>query len=214
MSTPDIRLLGIVGPPVVPLNRIVEAACDAERGGVTAIQLRAKSTPAGELLRLAEVLVGTLAVPVYVNDRADVAWLGSACGVHVGADDLPPRHIRAFAPRPFQIGVSVGTPDEAERAQRDAVDYWSVGPVYATHTKPDAGQPIGIGGFRALAARAPMGMPVIAIGGIDATNAAEVLRAGAAGIAVSSAIFGAGDVEKAVRVLRQVVDSEQKQVSG
>lgn len=91
---------------MVPLNRIVEAARDAERGGVTAIQLRAKSTPAGDLLRLAEELVAALAVPVYINDRADVAWLAHARGVHVGADDVPPEHIRAFATRPFQIGVS------------------------------------------------------------------------------------------------------------
>lgn len=198
----------------MPRERIVEAAEAAVQGGVTAIQLRVKDAPAGALLRLVEPLVHALAVPVYVNDRADVAWLGGARGVHVGAEDLPPGRIRRFAPRPFRIGVSVGTAAEADQVQGADVDYWSVGSVFATATKPDAGAPIGVAGFRALAARAPLRMPVMAIGGIDATNAAAVLQAGAVGVAVSSAIFAAPDVTAAAWALRGVVDSEQKQGSG
>lgn len=170
------------------------------------MQLRWKDAPAGELLLLAEALVTALTVPAYVNDRADVAWLAGAAGVHVGADDVPPSRIRTFAPRPFRIGVSAGTAAEADAVRGADVDYWSIGAVFATGTKPDAGAPIGVAGFRALAARAPAGMPVIAIGGVDMTNAARVLAAGAAGVAVSSAIFSAPDVAAAARALRDVVD--------
>ena len=206
MVTDEIRLLAIAGPPVVDISRLVESCRQAAAGGVTAVQLRYKDAPAPVLLQLTETLLDALPVPVYVNDRADVAWLAGAAGVHVGADDLAPVAIRSFAPPPFRIGISVGSTEEASHARSQEVDYWSVGSISATGTKLDAGVPVGTAGFRSLAALAPAGMPVIAIGGIDATTAGDVLLAGAAGIAVSSAIFGAGNIGKAARALRHVVD--------
>lgn len=205
MSGVEVRLLAIVGPPVVPLDRVVEQARAAEAGGVTAVQLRAKHAPAGTLLALTRGLIAALSVPVYVNDRADVAVAAGARGVHLGADDIAPSDVRRWAPGELQIGVSAGTPGEAARARLAKVDYWSVGAVYATETKPDAGTPIGVDGFRALAAQAPPGVPVIAIGGIRLDNAAELLAAGAAGIALSSAIFAAPDVTLAARAFRRLI---------
>ncbi len=203
----DVRLLAIVDPEVLGAHDPVRAARAAESGGATAIQLRVKWPGAGPLLALARRLRSQLTVPFYLNDRADVAWAAGADGVHVGAADLPAAALRAVAPRPFRIGVSVGTPAEAEAARRSDPDYWSVGSVFATATKPDAGAPIGIAGFRALAALAPAGMPVIGIGGMTAERAGDLIRAGARGVAVISAIFAAADIERAARALRDAVDA-------
>lgn len=206
--TRDVRLLAIAGPPGLRESRLLDACRAAAAGGVTAVQLRLKSTPASTIYRLTEALLAALEIPVYVNDRSDVAVASGAHGVHLGADDVPPAAVRRFAPRPFRIGVSVGSEAEAASLQAAEVDYWSVGSVFATATKPDAGSPIGIEGFQRLAALAPDGMPVIAIGGIRVANAGEILRAGAQGIAVSQAIFAAPDVEAAARALRNVVEQD------
>ncbi len=206
MPLADVRLLAIAGPPVLPPARLVDACRRAAAGGVTAIQLRWKQAPAGELVHLTEALLRAVPVPVYVNDRADVALAAGAHGVHLGADDAAPDAVRRLAPRPFRIGVSVGSPAEAEAVRAADVDYWSVGAVYATTTKPDAGPPIGTAGFRALAALAPSGLPVIAIGGVSAASAAEMVAAGAHGIAVSAAVFAAADIQAAAQALRRAVD--------
>lgn len=204
--TVDLRLLAIVDPDVLRGVDPVLAARAAEVGGATAVQLRLKRGGAGAMLAVARRLRAELTVPLYVNDRADVAWAARAQGVHVGADDLPAEALRPVAPRGFRIGVSVGTPAEAEAARRARADYWSIGSVYATPSKPDAGAPIGVAGFRALAALAPARMPVIGIGGITAGNAGDLVRAGAHGVAVISAIFAAPDIERAARAIRQAVD--------
>jgi thiamine-phosphate pyrophosphorylase len=210
LSAPELRLLGIVGPPIVVPTDVVDAAraAVADGAGVTAIQLRAKALPTLELLRLAEALVTSLPVPVYVNDRADVAVAAGAHGVHVGAEDLQPSAIRAWeaTAATLRIGVSVGDGAEARAASLEPSDYWSIGAVFATGTKADAGRPIGPAGFCALAALAPPGVPAIAIGGITAANARGIIAAGASGVAVSAGIFAAGDVTAAARELRAMLD--------
>ncbi len=207
MSLPEVRLVAIAGPPAVEGSALVDACRAAARGGATAVQVRMKDAPAAELLRVTEAVCAAVSIPVYVNDRADVALAARAHGVHLGPDDVPPDEIRTLAPSPFRIGISVGSPTEADAALQADVDYWSIGPIFATATKPDAGPPIGSSGFRKLARRAPADLPVIAIGGIAATNLSEVLEAGAAGVAVSRAVFSAGDIERATRALRDIVDS-------
>lgn len=204
--TRDVRLLAIAGPPALRESHLLDACRAAEAGGVTAVQLRLKTAPSSTIYRITEALLEALEIPVYVNDRSDVAVASGAHGVHLGADDVPPAAVRRFAPRPFRIGVSVGSDAEAKSVQGADVDYWSVGSVFATATKPDAGSPIGIQEFQRLAALAPNAISVIAIGGIQAANAGEILRAGARGIAVSQAIFGAPDVEAAARALWRVVE--------
>jgi thiamine-phosphate diphosphorylase len=203
----DVRLLAILDPEVLGGRDPLGAARAAQAGGVTALQLRMKRSGAGAMLALARALRQELTVPFYLNDRADVAWAAGADGVHLGADDLPAEAVRGVTSGPFRIGLSVGTPVEARAAGRAAPDYWSIGSVYATPTKPDAGSPIGIPGFRALAALAPDGMPVIGIGGITADNAGELVHAGARGVAAISAIFAAPDIERAARRLRDAVDA-------
>ncbi len=207
MNLPELRLLAIAGPPVLQLDTVVAACRAAVDGGVTGVQLRVKSLAAGPLTELTRALCAALPVPVYVNDRADVALAAGAAGVHVGTDDLPPAAVRQVAGDALRIGVSIGTDAEADAALRSDVDYWSIGCIYHTGTKPDAGMPIGVTGFRSLRERAPAGLPVIAIGGIGVDNAAEVLNAGAQGVAVSHAVFGVRDVRRAAAELRDAIDA-------
>lgn len=202
----DLRLLAVVGPPVVRPEAILDASKAAEAGGVTSLQLRWKSGSASELVNVTERLVDALSIPVYVNDRADVALAAGAAGVHLGADDLDPARVRSISPTTFRIGASVGTENEAEQISSAAVDYWSIGAIYRTGSKRDAGEPIGTSGFKRLSALAPAGMPVMAIGGIDASNVADILCAGAVGVAVINALFGSGEIEKNARNLRATID--------
>ncbi len=202
----DARLIAILDPAQLGA-RALDAARAAEAGGATILQVRMKHSGGGAFLRWTERLVGALTIPVWVNDRADVAWLSGAAGLHLGADDLPAARVRDHSPRPLAIGVSVGTVAEAERARAAGARYWSIGSVFATGSKPDAGAPIGAAGFAELARRAPAGMPCLAIGGITAGRVREVGAVGAAGVAVIHGIFGASDIARAARRLREAVES-------
>ena len=203
---PDVRLIAILDPAAVGATAL-EAALAAEAGGATILQVRMKNSGGAEVLAWTERLVRALEIPVWVNDRADVAWLGGAAGVHLGADDLPADRVRAGSPHALHIGISVGTPPEADRARAMRADYWSLGSVYATDSKPDAGAPIGLAGFARLAGLAPSGVPCVAIGGVTAERIAEVCAAGARGVAAIGAVFGAPDIERAARRLRDAVDA-------
>jgi len=173
---------------------------------VTAVQLRLKNVGAARQVELARSLVSQLSVPVFVNDRADVALAAGARGVHVGAHDLAPAAVRVFAGDRLVIGGSVGDEAEADAARGQPLDYWSIGSVYATSTKPDAGAPIGPDRFSMLARMAAPSLPCIAIGGITVDNASEILAAGAHGVAVSAGLFAGDDIERAARRLRAAVD--------
>jgi thiamine-phosphate pyrophosphorylase len=202
----DVRLIAILDPASVGA-RAVDAARAAEAGGATMLQVRMKDSGAADFLAWTERLRSAVRIPVWVNDRADVAWLAGAAGVHLGADDLPADRVRTRSPRSLAVGLSVGTPAEAERARTMHADYWSLGSVYATSSKPDAGAPIGPAGMARLVALAPAGTPCVAIGGITADRIPEVCIAGAAGVAVISALFGAPNVERAARALRAALDA-------
>ncbi|HEX9631419.1 MAG TPA: thiamine phosphate synthase [Gemmatimonadales bacterium] len=203
---PDVRLIAILDPAAVGAAAL-DAARAAEAGGATMLQVRMKNSGAAEFLEWTERLMGALTIPVWVNDRADVAWLAGAAGVHLGADDLPADRVRAGWPRVLRVGVSVGTPGEADRARPFEADYWSLGSVDATGSKADAGAPIGVGGFARLATLAPAGVPCVAIGGVTIERIAELCAAGARGVAVIGAVFGATDVERAARRLRDALDA-------
>jgi thiamine-phosphate pyrophosphorylase len=206
----DLTLYLVVGSGVTqgrPLDEVVTAAL---RGGVTLVQLREKALGDAELVEAARALKGRLAplgVPLILNDRVEVAKAAGADGVHLGQDDLDAARARQILGPDGLIGVSAGTAEEAARIDKGLADYVGIGAVYATATKPDAGPPIGIAGLSTLAAAlAPL--PVVAIGGIGAGNAAEVMASSAAdGIAVVSAICGAPDPEAAARTLRRQIDA-------
>ncbi|MEX2465108.1 MAG: thiamine phosphate synthase [Gaiellaceae bacterium] len=175
------------------LTEFLEAAV---RGGVDLVQMREKGLSDRELLpRLAEAreITRRLGVPLVVNDRPDLAVLAEADYVHLGQDDLPVEEARSFG---VGVGLSTHTPAEVDAAE---ADYIGVGPIYSTPTKE--GRPaVGLELVRHAAKRARV--PWFAIGGIDASNAAEVVAAGAARIAVVRAIGDASDPEAAARELR------------
>lgn len=175
---------------------LLEVARAAERGGVTAVQLRLKQATPRELMDATKVLVAALRVPVLVNDRLDVALAAGAAGVHLGPDDLPVTLARRIVPPGFFVGASAGTAEEAETAR--AADYWGVGPWSVSGTKPDAGTPLGAEGFRQMVLLGKS-IPCVAIGGIKPQDISAVLAAGGAGIAVVSGILGKEDVEAAAR---------------
>jgi thiamine-phosphate pyrophosphorylase len=136
-----------------------------------------------------------LPVPVFVNDRLDVALVVGAAGVHLGADDVPVSLARRIAPEGFLIGASVGTTDEVEGGT--GADYWGVGPLHDTTTK-DAGPPLGLEGFGRMVAAAK-GTPCVGIGGVVPADVPGVVAAGGVGVAVVSGILVAEDPEAAAR---------------
>ncbi|HEX4574957.1 MAG TPA: thiamine phosphate synthase [Gemmatimonadales bacterium] len=197
-----LRLMVVTDAALLKGRDLVDACRRAVRGGATLIQLRQKDAAPRELVALARALVDALPVPVLVNDRVDVALAAGAAGTHLGQDDPPLDQLRAHVPVGFVLGLSVGSPVEAERVRAWPADYWSVGPCFATSSKADAGTPLGPDGFAALARLAPPHVPVIAIGGVTVGNAGALAHAGAAGIAAIAAVWSASDPASAARALR------------
>jgi thiamine-phosphate pyrophosphorylase len=200
-----LRLMVLTDAELLKGQDPVEACRRAAAGGATMIQVRLKRAPPREVLALARALVGALGAPVIVNDRVDIALAAGAAGAHLGPEDPPLDRLRPHVPPGFLLGISVGSPAEAEAARAAPADYWSVGPCFATAHKTDAGPPLGPAGFAALARLAPADVPVIGIGGITAANAGALVRAGAAGIAVIGAVWSASDPAAAARALRAAV---------
>jgi len=185
------------------VDEVVSAAID---GGVTLVQLRDKNIDARPMLALGRRLLDLLrpaGIGLIVNDRIDVALALDAEGVHIGQQDIPyPEARRQLGPTKI-IGVSVGSEAEARQAAGWDVDYVGVGPVYPTATKLDAGMALGADETARLARIS--GHRAVAIGGIDATNAAALYAAGLEGVAVVSAICAASDPGAATRELARLM---------
>ena len=168
------------------------------------VQVRLPDESPRTLVEVARALRGALPdVPLLVNERADVALAAGAQGVHLNVDGLPPAAVRRFAPPGFLIGASVG--EEAECGRAVEADYVGIGPVYAAAGGTGGISAIGVARFAELARRC--GVPAVAIGGISTTNAASVMNAGAAGVAVISALFSSADPTRAARELRAALDA-------
>jgi len=203
---PRYDLYVITDPSLSSGRSHADVARAALEGGADAIQIRDKSSPAYNLsCVVAEIqpIARKFGAPLLVNDRVDVALVAGADGAHVGQDDLPAREARRLLPKPRLVGVSVSTLEEAKRAAKDGADYLGVGPVFATSTKPDAGEPLGLERLAEIA-RA-VAIPVVAIGGITIDNVARVFEAGASGAAVVSAVASAEDITGATRALKRVI---------
>ncbi|MHC1725950.1 MAG: thiamine phosphate synthase [Syntrophobacteraceae bacterium] len=191
-----------------PLADIILAAI---RGGVTAVQLREKNLPAREFLRQAFALkraLSGLGIPLIINDRLDIALACGADGVHLGQEDIECSHARRLAGRDMIIGVSVNSAEEAAEAEAEGADYLGAGPVFATSTKLDASSPTGLSILWKM--RQVVRIPVVGIGGITAANAADVIRSGADGVAVVSAIIGSANPEISAKELRASVDEAKR----
>jgi thiamine-phosphate pyrophosphorylase len=182
---------------------LLDIARAAVAGGATMIQLREKATSTREMIELGRALhelTQSAGIPLIINDRIDVALAIQADGVHVGQSDMPAALARQLIGPDSILGVSAETVDLARQAEQDGADYLGVGAVYATPSKSDAGAPIGLEGLTDIIR--VCSKPVLAIGGITADNAAPVFEAGAAGIAVISAVMSAPDPAAAARKLR------------
>lgn len=207
-SLPEISLsLYLVADVDYAAERdIVSLVEDAIQGGVTTVQLRAKGLGTREFFRLATRMTAVLKrrdVPLIINDRVDIALACGADGVHLGQSDMPPDTARKLVGESKIIGVSVNTPKEAREAERLGADYVGLGPIYATATKDTDLPVLGSDGIRRM--RGKIGIPIVAVGGINAGNAAEVMKSGAAGVAVVSAILGAPDVRLAAANLKKAM---------
>ncbi len=208
--TVDLRLYALLDPgqsggrPLDELARLIGAAA-------TLVQLRDKHGTTREMIARARAIKAALPenVPLLINDRVDVALAAQADGVHIGWDDMEAEEARLLLGRQAIIGLSLKTVAQARAAPLDHLDYVAVGGVFATRSKDNPDRPVGLDGFKTILAavrsRAPQ-MPVCAIAGIDAGNAADVIAAGADGVAVISALSLAADPAAAVRDLRGIVD--------
>ena len=135
-----------------------------------------------------------------MNDRADIARLSGAAGVHVGQDDLSPAQVRSILGADAIVGLSTHTTEQLDRALREPIDYVAIGPVFGTGTKATGYEPIGVQSVRTAAATCgAQDVPLVAIGGITRDRAREVLAAGARSVAVISDLFAGGDPAARVR---------------
>jgi thiamine-phosphate pyrophosphorylase len=171
------------------------------------VQLREKDCSTREFVDLGrrlKAMLDPMGIPLIVNDRLDVAQAIDARGVHIGQSDMPFRETRRILGSDSIIGLSVESIGDAEEAEDWDVDYYGVSPIYATPTKTDTGQPWGLEGLKRL--RSITKRPLVAIGGINKGNAAQVVESGADGVAVVSAICASADPEETSREIRTVVD--------
>ena len=183
-----------------------EVVADALEGGIDVVQLRDKAATDRERyetgLRLRDLTVEA-GVPLLVNDRIDLAAAIGADGVHLGQTDLPVAVARERLDESAVVGVSASTVEQAEAAEAAGADYLGVGAVYGTDSKDVSGDRDGIGVERIAAVADAVEIPVVGIGGIDASNASPVVEAGATGVAALSAITAAEDSEAATAALRE-----------
>jgi thiamine-phosphate pyrophosphorylase len=197
-------LCAILDRSVVGHADVAGAARELVSAGVGMIQYRAKRVAAAEMRRDVAAIIGAAReaeIPVIVNDDAALADETGADGVHVGAEDLPPAEARAIVGPGRIVGVSVASLDELAGVPVEAVDYLGVGPIFPSPTKPEAAA-FGIELVKSI--RAVTALPLVAVGGITAANAREVLDAGADGIAAVSAVL-AGDIGKNCFTLRKII---------
>jgi thiamine-phosphate pyrophosphorylase len=206
MTIPDITLYAILDPARSADRPLPELALQAIDGGVTLLQYRAKNIDEEnrivEARRIQRVIDG-LGVPLIINDSPEIALAVNADGVHLGRDDADPQYARELLGAEAIIGLTVKTQDDARNVRLDLADYVFIGGVFDTTSKENPPS-IGLEGWQQCAAiireREPA-IPIGAIAGIDATNVAKVIEAGADGVAVISAIFMANDIEAAARAL-------------
>ena len=212
MNPIDLRLYAILDGEHAGERDLPTLARAAATGGCTLLQYRDKTATTRVMIERARAVRAALegtGVPLIVNDRIDVALAAGAEGVHVGRDDMHAADARRLLGPGAIIGITVKTTADADELYRLSVDYACIGGVFATASKINPDPPIGIDGLVRIAFRVRLAagrVPVGAIAGIDRTNIAPVLGAGADGVAVLSALFGAEDVEASARELRRIVD--------
>jgi thiamine-phosphate pyrophosphorylase len=201
----DWRLCFIADSEAAGGRDILLLIAEAVEGGATIIQLRGKKWTSREFLEIgirACRFLGPIKIPLIINDRVDIALACKADGVHLGQDDMPLPYAREILGKDRIIGISIATPEEADAAENSGADYVGAGPVFSTLSKKDIGPLLGLEGLRTI--REKVKIPILAIGGITASNVADALSAGADGVAVISAIAAA---ENPRRAATEIIES-------
>ncbi len=204
----DLSVYLVTDPILCAGYGLVETALAAVQGGATLVQLRDTVAYGRALVEHARALKTALqphGVPLIINDRIDVALAADADGVHVGQSDIHPADARALIGPDRILGLSARDPAEIAAADPAIVDYLGIGPIFAVNpqTKANASAPLGIAGFGERCRSSAL--PVVAIGGIQAVHAADLIKEGAAGVAVVSAICGKPEPELAAKALAAAV---------
>jgi len=213
----DPTLYLVINPHQCTHHTPAETARQAVLGGVTAVQIRSKTMDFERFVHLASPLADELSqynVPVFVNDRVDFAAACSIGGVHLGQSDLPIIRAQEILGDQILIGLTVRSVREAQQAALNPISYVSVGGVFPTHSKADAGSSIGLDALREICQvirkRDPV-MPIIAISGINESNIQSVIRAGVDGAAVVSAICESQEPFNSARKLRDLIDQAKQE---
>jgi thiamine-phosphate pyrophosphorylase len=206
----DSRLYVVTGDKFLkgrPLEDVIRAAI---AGGADCIQLREKDYTGRELLEAGHLLrriTRETGARLIINDRIDVAKAVDADGVHLGQSDLPIEVAREILGPHKIVGLSTHNVEEAVAAERAGADYIGLGPMKPTTTKLDTEPVVGPQGVKMV--REHVKLPIVAIGGIKQEDVAEIIRCGANGVAIISAIIGAEDVQGAAQAIRSIVDRER-----
>lgn len=193
----DFKLYLITDRAIVSDNDLFWAVEEALKGGVKAVQLREKDLKIRELLNMAyrmRELTMRYGAKLFINDRVDIAKAVGADGVHLGRRSIPPSAARKVS-EDLIIGVSTHSMEEAIEAERDGADFITLGPVYYTPSKAGHGEPLGLVTLKRVCSS--VSLPVFAIGGIKHERIDDVLRSGATGVAVISAILGDNNIKDA-----------------
>lgn len=211
--TPEVlRLYLVTDHALCGVRDLLQIVHDAVRGGVTCVQLREKTKNTRDFIAQAQALKRLLAplhIPLVINDRIDVALACEADGVHLGQSDMPVEVARRLLPPHVFMGWSVENLAHVQQASQLPVDYLGVSPVFATPTKTDTAPAWGLEGLSKV--RQQTTQPLVAIGGIHMDNAAEVLRAGADGLAIVSAILSAPDTTLAASGFQRIIQMHVQQ---
>lgn len=206
MKTIDWRLCLVADAEASGNRNLISIIREAVDAGVTLVQLRGKKMDIRAFLNLAiqtSEFLKSQNIPLIINDRIDVALACEADGVHLGQEDLPLPIARKIIGRDKLIGISVSTVTEAEKSEAEGADYIGVGPIFFTSSKKNLRSILGFEGLKAI--RNKVKIPILAIGGIKAENAGEVIASGANGIAVISAIMDAKNISEATRNLLEAI---------
>ncbi len=204
----DCRLYGILDLNYVARADLERVASAMIEGAVDLIQLRAKKSPVAEIVELSgrlHKLTAAAAIPLIVNDYAEVAAQVPVEGVHVGQDDDSIATARAKAGREILVGRSTHSVEQARAAVEEGADYIGFGPIFATPTKPDY-PPIGMKNIKRV--HAEVTLPIFCIGGIKIDNLGEVIAAGAKRVAIVSGLLKAPDIVKYAHACKNLLEPE------
>ncbi len=187
----------------MPLPEAVRLALS---GGVRAIQVREKDLPVRELLSLSRelrVLTNEFGAKLFINDQVDIAVAVEADGIHLGHQSMPASAVRKIVGNKMTIGVSTHNIDEARAAEAEGADFITFGPIFETPSKRKMGNPVGLEAIKDV--KRAINIPIFALGGIHGRNIGHVLWAGAYGVSMISAIFGAEDIKKKAKNITEMI---------